>query len=245
MARFNYSGVAITGGTGRLNSGFGGSVLLKNGVVRNYVTPTNPQSANQIAIRASFAAYQAAWANLSEAQRLTWQAGLSDPQWYISDAFTGTSRPATSGKALFTLVNINKLVANDASGGGTVYFSTLPAVSAIDPIDNANIAAAAAAGTFNITWGGGTTVNDVIVCYASPPVSPGIQSLNSVKSKLRFITAVPSGESTPYTAASAYTALFGAITAAAGLKIGFRIDGITEADGRRRILATGLSVIAA
>lgn len=242
MARLNYSGVAITGGSGRLNSGLGGSVLMKNGVVRNYVTPTNPQTASQSEIRAVFEYLNAQWALLSEAGKLSWESAKSGDTGAITDVFTGTSRAYSSAKAMFIAINTNLLIAAGELDTPSVVTGTPPADVANDTINNLSIVIDASAGTVALTYGG-AIVNERIYIRMTPPVSAGNMKMTAVRSQLRSLPQI-SGAS-PVALGANYIALFGSITTMAGKKVFYTIEAIGATDGKRRLLETGNVLIVA
>ena len=242
MARFNYSGVAITGGTGRLNSSLGGSVLLKNGVVRSYTTPTNPQTAPQTEMRAAFTLLTASWSGLTEPQRTAWRAAWAGGQWLIQDPFTGTSRAYASAKSLFISVNLNILIADDLLAAPAVQLTTPAARITQETIGLTSFIFDASGGTAAVVYTG-TLVNGAILVRVTPPVSPGNLLFTSVQSKLRSLTADVGA--TPLALGSQYVALFGAITAMAGEKVFYTIELIDIATGQRSLISSGSSTIVA
>lgn len=242
MARFRYSGVAITGGTGRLNSSLGGSVLLSNGVVRNYVTPSNPQTANQSEVRAAFGFLSAAWKGLTPTQQAAWIAAWQSGDWVKQDPFTGTSRPYGSAKDLFISLNLNFMIAGMSLDAPSLEFSTPPASIDLPALGVTSFAFDASAGTAALTYTG-TLGDSVLVTKATQPVSPGNMRLTSVRSKLRFITS-GSGVS-PIAEGAAYVTVHGAITSAEGQKVFWIVEQIDAVTGKRGFVASGSSVIVA
>ena len=240
MARFNYSGVAITGGTGRLNSSLGGSVLLSNGVVRNYVTPTNPQTAQQTLYRNLFQFMTSAWKGLTAGQKDAWESARTTDAWTVTDPFTGTTRPFSSAKALFIYVNTNLSIANSAVGSPAVSQVTPPAQAAFEAIGLTSITITAAAGTVAVIYTG--TIADSFISYRmTQPVSPGNMKLTSVKSLLRSIGV--NNAVTPQALGTEYVAVHGAITGTAGQKVFYVLELINGVTGQRTPLATGSTVI--
>lgn len=240
MARFSYSGVAITGGTGRLNSSLGGSVLMKNGVVRNYVTPTNPQTEDQIEYRALFAFLTQSWEDLTEGERTEWENARSENGRQVQDPFTGTSRPASSGKALFISVNTNMAIAGNTTNAPAVLAQSPPSLEPLEVVSISSVVVDASAGTVALTYTGALT-NMAIVSRMTKPVSAGNMRLTSVKSDLRTLPA--SGAVSPQALGGAYVAKFGAITEDGGRKVFYFMEGINPLDGTRRVLASGNVVI--
>lgn len=242
MARLSYSGVAITGGTGRLNSGFGGSVLLKNGVVRNYVTPANPQTPDQQVNRTAFAFLTQFWKNLSAAQRDAWVAAWNSGNWQKQDPFTGTTRNYGSAKDLFISLNMNFLIADGSVSAPDANLLTPPATTALPALGLTSVTIDASAGTVGIVYTG-TLTGTTLVIRMTPPVSPGNERTTSVLTKFRFVQ-IASGAS-PVAAGTAYVALFGAITAQAGQKVFYTVEAILLATGKRGLVGSGNTVIVA
>lgn len=242
MARFSYSGVAITGGTGRLNSGFGGSVLLKNGVVRNYVTPVNPQTADQQTTRTAFAFLTTAWKGLSSTNQAAWIAAWQSGDWTVQDPFTGTTRPYGSAKSLFIALNMNFLIAGNGLDTPSVEFQAPPATSDLPALGIASVAIDASSGTVAVDYSG-TLGDSVLVIRMTPPLSAGNQRLTSVKVKLRSLPSTSGA--TPLAEGTAYVAKFGAITGSAGLAVFYVIEQIDTTNGKRGLVGTGRVVIVA
>ena len=63
MARLLFGSGMATGATGRMAAGVGGIVYQKNGRARTYVTPANPQTGDQLSVRAAFNAFNTQWAD--------------------------------------------------------------------------------------------------------------------------------------------------------------------------------------
>lgn len=239
MGRFNYSGVAITGGTGRLNSSLGGTVLLKNGVVRNYVTPTNPQSEPQSIVRNAFQFLTGEWKNLTNSQRKEWKDARLLPYWAIQDPFTGTSRPPSSGKSLFILSNFNLLQSTDNLKNPSVVISEPVNDQPTDALGVTSVVVDESGNTFIVTYTG-TQSSEVLTAKMTPPVSPGNMVMTSVKSKLRS-SIIASGAS-PVTVTKPDHITFSGAT---GQKVFWVIEAINLASGKKRIIGTGNSIIVA
>lgn len=99
-------GMIVTDGRGKL----GGQVASKNrsgSYIRTKVTPVNPQTSFQSAVRQRLGSLSAVWGNLSEAQRLAWNEAANSGQWNKTDIFGDARRP--TGKNLFTGINLVSL----------------------------------------------------------------------------------------------------------------------------------------
>lgn len=99
-------GMMMTDGRGKL----GGQVASKNrggAYVRTKVTPSNPQTSYQSVVRQRLASLSKEWANLSEDDRIKWNASANSDQWNKTDIFGDSRRP--TGKNLFTSINLVSL----------------------------------------------------------------------------------------------------------------------------------------
>lgn len=234
MGRFNFGGL-VTSGTGRFNSALGGMVLLKNGVFRSFETPSNPQTTDQMNVRATFAINTQAWQGLTEAQRLGWQAAAASGTWTKRDPFTGTSRAISSGKLLYMYVNQNIV----AAGGTAVAAVPTQVVSGTTVATAAT--AAAGAGTFTITYTGALVTNERHLFTATPTVGAGQMQIR--RAIARFI--VQNTTASPATIAAAYVTQFGALTGTAGRKIFISVEAVNSVTGQRRPVGIVSAIIAA
>lgn len=234
MARFNYGGL-VTNGTGRFNSALGGMVLMKNGVVRSYATPANPQTADQQAVRAQFASNTGAWNGLTDSQRQAWDAAAATGTWTKTDPFTGTTRAISSGKLLYMFVNQNLNIVGSAN------VSRPPAQAALGSSVVGVLTAAATAGTISCTYTGALGGGEKHIVSAAAAVNPGNMKMR--KALQRFLDVY--GGASPMNLAAAYTAKFGAITALAGQKIFIVVEAIDANTGQRRLVGTTFDIIAA
>ena len=239
MARFNYSGVAITGGTGRLNSSLGGTVLMRNGVVRNYVTPINPSTTLQQGVRNIFSTASKAWAlSLSDAQRHAYIAAAGSGNWAITDPFTGSTRNPT-GFTLF--LSLFKNLA-------TLGYATVTILGKIEnvPVPNltqltiSSVTADATTGVITVTVAAEPNVEFAVI-YAAPPVGGGRMTYPSATARL--IVANEGGGAVVIT--TECSAKYGAITGLAGKKIHIGVVTIDSGSGKASSLLTAVAVISA
>lgn len=235
MARLAYSGVAITAGSGRLNSGMGGSVLMKNGNVRNYITPINPQSENQQALRSKFAAITTAWLSLSDTRRDAWNSAASSGNFGFQDPFTGTTKNY-SGKALFQsramfvlqgIATINYVVQDLVPANYEIQSNTVVSLVADD---SANTLALTLAGDTS----GGTTI---YFLYASAPQSPGTSRARSYR-----MVGWVAGEEINAMGPS-YNKFFGSLTGQAGNKIFWKLVAVTHSGGNTALMDGGVITV--
>ena len=103
MAKIKYSAL-VSDMRNKLN----GSVMSKNrygSYVRNKVTPVNPQTSYQQAVRQRLGSLSSAWRNLSQAQRVAWAETSKNAPF--TDIF-GDSK-VLDGKSFFVKLNSNLL----------------------------------------------------------------------------------------------------------------------------------------
>lgn len=99
-------GMMMTDGRGKL----GGQVASKNrggAYVRTKVTPVNPNTSFQSAVRQRLASLSKEWGSLSEERRRSWNESANSGQWNKTDIFGDARRP--TGKNLFTGINLVSL----------------------------------------------------------------------------------------------------------------------------------------
>lgn len=200
-----------------------GSVFSKNragNYLRNKVTPVNPQTSFQTAVRAILTAASQSWRALTESQRKAWNSAVAN--FTGTDIFGDVKTP--SGINLYNKLYINASTILQAPR------TTPPAVVSSPGVPSETVATAAP-GTF--------TVNDDVltevpaglwlVIRATPSVSAG---KNFLKGKSRIIKVLDPASPFPYAAGADYTAKFGNMVA--GEKVGFElsyIDAVTMIEG--------------
>lgn len=209
-------GAMVVDGRGKL----GGHVFSKNragAYVRTKVTPVNPQTATQSAVRAILTFLAQSWAGLAGASRAAWDNAVSS--FARTDIFGDIKQP--TGLNLYTKLNANIL-----NAGGVAI--TVPPSSNVAP---ANViftpAAAAGAGTFTLGFAPTPVpANTAYLVDCTPMVGAGISFL---KNRYRRTTQLAAATVTGASISAAYVAKFGALTA--GKKIGVRIKSINLLTG--------------
>lgn len=235
MAR-NRFGTDILGRTGSMNKSAGGMTYMKNNVMRVRNIPTNPQTDLQQLIRAAFTSIGSKWKTQTEANRTLWEVAKANPYWAIQDEFTGTSRQPASGKDLFILVNFNLNQSTDSLGAPTIV-TTSPSVD--EPTDEFSITSIVADDSSNsltLTYTQ-TGTNEVLVAKVSPALSPGNMRLTSVKSKLRGFTTVGASPAT--------IAKVDSYSGQTGQKVFYVIEAINLTSGKKRLIASGNTIVVA
>lgn len=226
MAKIKF-GMMMTDARGKL----GGQVFSKNrsgAYIRTKVTPSNPQSARQSAIRSLFAAISAAWSILTAAQRAGWNGAVAS--WATTDVFGDLKNP--SGKNLHQRLNQNL--------GNTeqTLIEDVPAKIDLptDQITAVDIAVGAA--TLTLT-GAYDTAGTAVQVFGTTQLSQGT---SFVKDKLRQIYTADAAAVTPADAYTAYVAKFGAPVAGDNVFIAARYVGD---NGQASVLQTVKATVSA
>jgi hypothetical protein len=210
MAIIKY-GHLIAEARGKLN----GTVFSRNtygAYMRTKVTPANPQTSFQVAVRSNFTAGAQAWAGLTVAQRLAWNTQAVN---FSRTNIFGDNIPLTG----FNLYM--RLFRNAGIVGGTPR-TTPPLPQEVTYLQSLSIAAAAGAGTLAMTFVASAVGDESqLVIQATPQYSPGI---TFVKNLFRQLTVAPDSETSPFALGTLYEARFGDLVA--GQKISVRVYGI-------------------
>jgi hypothetical protein len=224
VAKINFGGV-VQDARGKQN----GIVYSKNksgAYVRRKVTPVNPQSTAQAAIRNSFATWSKQWsATLTSAERAAWT------------TFANTyPRVDVFGNSI-TLNGLNQYIAINQVGvslGASVF--TLPPTSVYSPTTPI-VELDAAATSESVTFTPGALATNAMQfwgVYMTPPLPAG---RSSVKATYRLIGYVPqqhTGTIIPVDVSSAYVDRFGPLI------VGYSINAlITCVDGTTAVPTVG------
>lgn len=163
-------GALVVDGRGKI----GGQVASKNksgSYMRNKVTPSNPQTVTQTAVRQLFGAISQQWSGLSQTVRNGWNAAVSD--WQTTNIFGDLVSP--SGKALFQKLN------NQAQSAGYPAVTTVPAKA--EMVEGVVTSAVFELGLGELVLTGAYAgAGARIVVFATPKLSKGT---TFVKNKLR------------------------------------------------------------
>jgi hypothetical protein len=222
-------GALMVDGRGKI----GGHVASKNrggNYLRTKVTPVNPQSPAQSAVRAAFTAISQAWRALTNNQRASFNGAVSN--FAKTDIFGDLRNP--SGANLHQRLNMN------LNSVGAAFITDAPALSSSPVTDDFTVAANATTPSLVVSWTGGAIPAGVdVVVEATEQVSPG---KSFVKNMFRLIQVLPSGDTSTTAILSAYTAKFGALVA--GQKIGFRFRAVDNTTGIVGAYVTSLITVA-
>jgi len=207
MAKIKF-GMMMTDASGKL----GGQVFSKNrggSYVRTKVTPINPQSVAQSAIRSIFASISQGWSALTDAQRQSWNAAVDS--YGKTDVFGDIRNP--SGKNLFQRLNQNLAISNQT---GLVVVGLPDAIPLANPstalLDSAN-------NEIGIQTSGDVT-GSMVVVWATPPLSAGTRF---VRNRLRQIAVITGGDEIEYLVSDEYINKFGAFTNTDNIYFGMKV----------------------
>lgn len=207
--------------SGKLN----GTVFAKNKgghYMRSKSKPTNPRTAQQMAVRGAFGAISSAWRSLPEAARNAWNEMASDFP-YINKL--GDSK-VLSGFALHQKLNRNVGIV----GGDALQYPPAPqGVASISEIAlNLKVEA------MTLT---GSAISEVgqknrVVIYATPAISPGVSNFQNRLRQIQVSEIDGLGTGINFTVA--YSNMFGAPVE--GQKIGIAVRAINENTGEASVM---------
>jgi hypothetical protein len=190
-------GALIVDGRGKI----GGQVASRNragSYLRNKVTPVNPRTAAQSAVRSRFATLSSGWRNLSQTVRDSWNNAVAGYQ--KSDIFSDLH--SLTGLQLYQRLNNNIL-----SSGGTQITSPAP--------NKGVLTVAVSTLTYTSGTPALTLVSAAVVpaltrvkVFATPPLSQGV---NFVKAQLRQITTLAPAATASQVLTTAYNTKFGSV----------------------------------
>ena len=222
-------GAAIVDGRGKI----GGHVASKNragAYLRTKVTPVNPRSAKQVAVRARLGTLAIAWRGLTAAQRIQWNSAVA--AFKQTDIFGDLRNP--TGFNLYQRLNNNLAIAGIAA----ISVPPLPlAVSALATMTPTQAPAGATSIGYTATP---TPALHTLVVKATAPVSPG---KSFVKSEFRIIGTVAPAAVSPYVATAAYAAVFGG-PGLAGQKVFFEAFYVHNTTGQRGLALQASCIVA-
>lgn len=206
MAKIKF-GMMMTDARGKL----GGQVFSKNAAgayIRTKVTPSNPQSARQSAVRSLFGSISQQWSALTDAQRAAWNGAVED--WQRTDVFGDLKKP--TGKALFQRLN------NQAQVAGLQAVTDVPQKLEM-PEDVVSAAVIDTTATEIQLTGVNSDASTRVVLFATATLSAGTKF---VKNKLRQIYSADGDAFSATDAYAAYVDKFGAPTAGDNVYLGVK-----------------------
>lgn len=190
---------------GKLN----GSVASKNrygSYLRNKVTPTNPQTASQMRVRGTFGAISRLWGGLTDSQRKAWETFSQKNK--ISNIFGDLV--TLQGNAMFQRCNMN-LSKIDVPYISVPGFPLPPAI-----IEDAKIAVTKVDKDItvmdaSVVFDGIPGEGNVIVVYATPPISAGRSFTKNELRLIAFGTVDERSATTEIDILNKYSEIFGTV----------------------------------
>lgn len=223
-------GAIVVDGRGKL----GGHVFSKNrggSYMRTKVTPTNPQTSFQAAVRNRLTAFAQAWRSLTQDQRNAWNSAVSN--FAKTDVFGDIKQP--TGLNLFVKLNSNL----DQVGVASIDLPPLPAE--VEPVLTISATATAGIASLDVTFTPTPVpLGTAFILELTAQVSPG---RNFLKNEFRVLEIVDAGDVSPTNSVIAYVARFGSLIE--GQKIGVRMIPVNKVTGQKgQALSTDLIVAA-
>lgn len=224
-------GSIIVDGRGKI----GGHVASKNrsgSYLRTKVTPVNPKTSFQTAIRNRLAGLATGWAGLTDAQRGAWNAAVD--KWKKSNIFGDVV--ISSGFNLYCRLNSNILMA-----AGTAI--TTPAVPvAIPPITTLTLTGAVGTPALSLVFAPTpVATNYTLMIEATPALAPG---KTFVKNMFRIVSTVAAAGTSPKNLLADWNTKFGTLTPA-GNKVWVRVTLVNKLTGQAGIPVVTSCVLAA
>ncbi len=212
-------GMFVVDGRGKV----GGHVLTKtrNGAtVRTKVTPANPQTAYQGAVRGIFGQISQGWRMLTEAQRDAWNAAVGNYQ--RTNVFGDNYLP--TGKSLFQILNTNLQNVGEA----LIDEPPTPVSLSFIELDSSTIDISDELFSIVYTASGGTPTDEYLVLEATPPMSMGRYNFSgSYRKFTSFLVSSPASSTAIW---DAYVSKFG--TPVLGQKISVRMKVVSSRTGQ-------------
>ncbi len=196
---------------------------------RKRVVPYNPKSTAQVAQRARITTFSQAWGSLTDAQRILWN--TASLLWGKLGIFG--DHLVISGENLFIRLNTNLSLISVAQ------INTPPSktsVAALSTLTCTQVHAGATSVAFSVSP---APAGSTYILEATKPMSAG---RFFVKSQYRIIATFAAGQTTPYTATTAYANVFGG-PGAAGQKVFFRVRPINSTTGQPGAVLTAIAIV--
>ena len=223
-------GALVVAGRGKI----GGHVASRNragAYLRTKVTPVNPATVYQVAVRNRLAGISTDWRGLTAVQRIAWNAAVSD--YAKTDIFGDIRNP--SG------FNLHQKLNNNLVNIAKAQIAAPPLPEAVDAFTAVSLAAANGAQTVTITYAPAIEVDHSALVYFTPAISPGV---SFVKSEYRQTDVIVTADNSPFSIETEYIAKFGAV-GAEGMQIFVQLVQINWATGQAGIPIPASCLIAA
>lgn len=199
--------------------------------MKNRVSPLNPQSSKQTAVRADLASLAAAWRGLSDGQRKSFAAQV--------DNYPATNRLGEvytpSGYQLYMTLNSNL----KAVGAASIAQPLAPASFSSNAIDGFTMTLTAGAlSTANVNFLADIATGEVALCEMSGSLSAGISSPSASLFK-RITTG--SADNDQVELAADYVGTYG--QPSVGSKIFIRVFRVLVATGQRQLMGSFSTIV--
>jgi len=208
-------GAIVVAGSGKIN-GFVASRNRAGAYFRTKVTPVNPQTTAQLAVRNRLGSLSQDWRGLTDVQRAAWNGVVSS--FARTDIFGDLKNP--TGFNLYQRLNNNLITVGEAA------IDVPPVVSAVDEVGLTSITATAGASTIAVVLTAAVPATSAVKVFATAPQSPGV---TFVKSEYRLITVLAASTATPVALGTAYSTKFGSWST--GQKLFFKFVFVDIATG--------------
>lgn len=221
-------GAMVVDGRGKL----GGHVASKNRggtYFRTKVSPINPQTTRQSAVRSQLTGWAQAFRSLTAAQIAAWNSAVAN--FTNTDIFGDVKTP--SGINLYVKLNMNL----EQVGGTALSDPPLPA--SVAPINSLTLTADSSPQTLSLAFSPTPVPADTDwIVEATAGVSAG---KSFVKSEFRQIGIIASAATTPSNQLTNYTNKFG--TLVAGQKVFVRVTPINNVTGQRGLALQAYTIV--
>lgn len=210
-----------------------GTVFSKNrygAYTRTKVTPVNPNTPAQAAVRGRLAARATAWRGLTEAQRQTWIDAA--PSFPFTDIF-GASK-ILSGQALYNKLNLQLAAAGQAA------IDEAPAPVALPSLVSLAVNADAPGNSMAMVCGlTPVPTGFTLLLQVTPLYGAGI---SFVKNKFRQLVAIPAATAVAsYNMYAIYTAAYGSLVQ--GQKVSIRAFLVSNTTGQAGIAFEAVTIV--
>lgn len=182
------------------------------------VSPVQPRTSFQLAVRNRLTLLSQGWRGLTTAQRNAWNAAVGD--YARTDIFGDLRNP--SGFQLYMRLNENLLIIGETA------LTTPPVPSSVYAPAAASLAVVTGTPAITLTFSPAIPATDQVKVYATAPQSPG---KNFVKSEYRLIAVLDNTDTSPAVITADYVARFGSV-GATGQKIFVKMVGVNESTGQ-------------
>jgi len=198
-----------------------GTVFSKNtygAYTRTKVTPINPQTAAQSAVRQFFGQLSQSWRGLTQAQRDLWNQSASN-----------FSRNNVFGDQVnLTGFNLYKRLNQNLLNVGQAVIANAPLPSDVFGFTGSSLVANTTAGTLVLTYAPAIPAGTSVILFATAPQSAGKKF---VASEYRKIDTIVAADVSPWDMATEYIAKFGALPPV-GSKVFVKVKPVNDTTGQ-------------